>query len=147
MPPAETPLRVGVIHGPGARITPVWFDLNRRKHGVREVTNVWRDRLGEKLRIHFHVSDGGALYELVYDLDSQCWHLEQIEALNRIDLTGGSVAGQGGGRGVEGHADVHRRRAGSVEVLHLVAAVTEADPDVGCRLDDLTGPLVVEDLE
>lgn len=77
----DSPLRVGVIHGPGRRITPVWFDLKQRKHTVREITNVWRDRQGASLRIHFHVTDEGALYELVYDLGDASWTLERIEAL------------------------------------------------------------------
>ncbi|MDH3998385.1 MAG: hypothetical protein OET90_06060 [Desulfuromonadales bacterium] len=81
MQSADTSLRVGVIHGPGNRITPVWFDLNRCKHSVREITNVWRDRQGETVRIHFHVTDDGALYELVYDLGALNWSLEQLEAL------------------------------------------------------------------
>lgn len=74
-------LRVGVIHGPGSRITPVWFDLKRRKHTVREITNVWRERQGAFLRIHFHVTDEGALYELIYDLGDASWMLGKIEAL------------------------------------------------------------------
>ena len=78
---SEQNIRVGVIHGPGNRMTPVWFDLKRRKHTVREVTNSWKDRQGETVRIHFHVTDEGALYELVYDLGSTCWSLEKIEAL------------------------------------------------------------------
>jgi hypothetical protein len=47
MPPVDSNLRVGVIHGPGSRLTSVWFDLKRRKHTIREITNVWRDRQGE----------------------------------------------------------------------------------------------------
>lgn len=74
-------LRVGVVHGPGQRIRPVWFDLNRRKHSIREITNVWRDRCGETHLIHFHVTDEGALYELVYNLKTAIWSLEQVEAL------------------------------------------------------------------
>ena len=74
-------LRVGVIHGPGPRITPVWFDLQRRKHTVRQITNIWHDRRGETTRIHFHVTDDGALYELVYDLGDTTWALEKIETL------------------------------------------------------------------
>ena len=77
----EPNIRVGVIHGPGNRITPVWFDLKHRKHTVREITNSWRDRQGATVRIHFHVTDDGALYELVYDLGSTTWALERIEAL------------------------------------------------------------------
>ena len=81
MQAVESDIRVGVIHGPGHRMTPVWFDLKHRKHTIREVTNVWRDRQGESVRIHFHVIDQGALYELVYDLGDTSWTLEQIEAL------------------------------------------------------------------
>ncbi|MEJ2470654.1 MAG: hypothetical protein P8Y96_06015 [Desulfuromonadales bacterium] len=77
----EPAIRVGVIHGPGNRIRPVWFDLNHRKHTVSAITNSWRDRQGETVRIHFHVTDDGALYELVYDLGSTTWTLEEIEAL------------------------------------------------------------------
>ena len=54
-------------------MTPVWFDLKRRKHIIREITNSWRDRRGETVRIHFHVTDEGALYELVYDLGDTSW--------------------------------------------------------------------------
>ncbi|PLY00979.1 MAG: hypothetical protein C0622_07860 [Desulfuromonas sp.] len=74
-------IRVGVVHGPGGRIRPVWFDLNRRQHRVQQVTNSWRERRGQNVLIYFHVSDGGALYELVYDLAAGRWRLEQIEAL------------------------------------------------------------------
>lgn len=77
----DSTLRVGVIHGPGDRITPVWFDLRHRKHTIREITNVWRDRQGHTLRIHFHVTDDGALYELVYDLTETSWRLEHIDSL------------------------------------------------------------------
>jgi hypothetical protein len=74
-------IRVGVVHGPGNRIVPVWFDLDRRKHVIRQVTNQWRDRRGETLRLHFHVVDDGALFELVYTLPAATWALEQIDAL------------------------------------------------------------------
>ena len=81
MPVPVPHIRVGVIHGPGSRITPVWFDLQRRKHTIRQITNVWRDRRGDAVRIHFHVTDDGALYELVYDLGDTTWGLARIEAL------------------------------------------------------------------
>ena len=77
----DSNIRVGVIHGPGRRIRPVWFDLKHRKHTICEITNSWRDRQGETVRIHFHVTDEGALYELVYDLGDTSWTLEQIESL------------------------------------------------------------------
>ncbi len=74
-------IRVGVIHGPGGKIRPVWFDLNHRQHRVHQVTNSWRERCGETILIHFHVTDEGALYELVYNLTEGGWQLERIEAL------------------------------------------------------------------
>lgn len=74
-------VRVGVIHGPGGRIRPVWFDLNRRQHRVTEVTNSWCEKCGHASQLHFHVTDEGALYELVYNLDSGCWRVELLEAL------------------------------------------------------------------
>lgn len=81
MAAAKHGLRVGVIHGPGNAIKPVWFDLNRRKHCIREITNCWREGRGEATLLHFHVVDDGALYELVYNLASGCWLLEQLESL------------------------------------------------------------------
>jgi hypothetical protein len=74
-------IRVGVIHGPGGRIRPVWFDLNRRQHRIRQVTNSWCEQRGETTLLHFHVTDDGALYELVYNQTEGGWRLEQIEAL------------------------------------------------------------------
>lgn len=74
-------IRVGAIHGPGGQIKPVWFDLNRRQHRVQEVTNSWREQRGKTTLLHFHVTDQGALYELVYNLTEGSWALELIEVL------------------------------------------------------------------
>ena len=72
-------IRVGVVHGPGGRIRPVWFDLHRRQHRVQEVTNSWQEKQGETKLLHFHVTDEGALSELVYNLTEGSWLLEQLE--------------------------------------------------------------------
>ncbi len=74
-------IRVGVIHGPGNRLRPVWLDLNRRQHKICQITNSWRERQGAVELIHFHVTDEGALYELIYNLTNSCWALQQVEAL------------------------------------------------------------------
>jgi hypothetical protein len=74
-------LRVGVIHGPGRTMKPVWFDLKNRKHTIQDVTNIWRDRQGGTVRIHFFVTDEGALYELIYNLNETSWTLQTIEIL------------------------------------------------------------------
>lgn len=75
-------IRVGVIHGPKNHIRPVWFDLHRRQHRITQITNSWRERRGETLMIYFHVSDGGALYELVYCPSTAQWTLARIEAFD-----------------------------------------------------------------
>ncbi len=74
-------IRVAVIFGPDGRIRPVWFDLNRRRHQVRTVTNSWRDRRGETILVHFHVTDDGALFELTFNAATVTWQLIRIEAL------------------------------------------------------------------
>ncbi len=73
-------IRVAAIHGPGNRLSPVWFDWKKRKHEVKEITYQWRHRAGDDLLLHFSVSDGTALYELVYNATEQVWLLEAIDA-------------------------------------------------------------------
>lgn len=73
-------IRVAVIHGPGSRLRPVWFDWKHRKHDVREVTSHWRHRAGNDLILHYAVTDGTALYELNYNVTEQIWVLESIDA-------------------------------------------------------------------
>jgi hypothetical protein len=77
----STDIRVAVVFGPGMKVRPVWFDLNRRQHTVRQITNSWKDRKGEVSFLHFHVTDDGALYELVCNMSDFTWRLEHIEAL------------------------------------------------------------------
>lgn len=74
------PLRVAAIFSPGGKITPKWFELNRRKHEIRETTYFWQDRAGDTPRMHYAVSDGEALYELVYNTCDQTWTLVQLKA-------------------------------------------------------------------
>ena len=73
-------IRVAVIHGPGPRIRPIWFDWKRQKHTVQEVTYHWRNWTGNDLILHYSVTDGSALYELVYNTTEQVWVLESIDA-------------------------------------------------------------------
>jgi len=74
------PIRVAVVFEPGNRIVPKWFELDRCKHEVCETTYQWRDWAGKALRLHFAVSDGQALYELVYHTGDQSWSLVAMEA-------------------------------------------------------------------
>jgi len=73
-------IRVGAIFGPGPRIRPVWFDWKRQKHAVQEVTYHWRHLAGTDLLLHYSVTDGTALYELIYNASKQLWLLESVDA-------------------------------------------------------------------
>ena len=73
-------VRVAVIHGPGSKLRPVWFDWKSRKYDVKEVTYHWRHRAGNDLILHYSVTDGTALYELNYNVTEQVWVLESIDA-------------------------------------------------------------------
>ena len=74
------PIRVAVVFGPGRTIKPVWFEWRRRKHTISATTYTWSDRVGEETRLHFTVTDGEALYELVYGTASQSWSLLNLHA-------------------------------------------------------------------
>ena len=73
-------IRVAVIHGPGSRMQPVWFDWKQRKHEVKEITYHWRQFLGSELILHYSVTDGRGLYELVYNATQQVWLLENLDS-------------------------------------------------------------------
>lgn len=72
------PIRVAVVFGPGRTIKPVWFEWRRRKHTISQTTYTWSDKVGETNRLHFSVSDGEALYELMYSTTDQSWSLLNI---------------------------------------------------------------------
>ena len=69
------PLRIAVIYEPGKSIKPVWFELNHKKHEVREITYHWRDKVGTTVLLHYAVTDGSNLYELVFNPSDQSWSL------------------------------------------------------------------------
>lgn len=74
------PVRVAAVFSPGRQIKPVWFDWQRRKYTVRETTYCWKDTVGDATLLHFSVSDGEALYELIYNTAEQNWTLNWVEA-------------------------------------------------------------------
>jgi hypothetical protein len=77
---AKTPLRVAAIFSPDGKVSPKWFELNRRKFEIKETTYFWRDRVGEVPRMHYAVSDGEALYELIYNTCDQTWTLNSLKS-------------------------------------------------------------------
>ena len=78
----NAPVRVGAVFGPGHQIKPVWFDWKQKKHSIQEVTYRWQERDGDILSLHFAVSDGSDLFELVYNTGNQLWLLATLEVGN-----------------------------------------------------------------
>ncbi|RII30443.1 MAG: hypothetical protein CXR30_05520 [Geobacter sp.] len=74
------PIRIATIFTPGRQIKPVWFDWQHRKHTVLETTYSWKEQVGDAFLVHFAVTDGEALYELIYNTCDQSWILNGIEA-------------------------------------------------------------------
>jgi hypothetical protein len=72
-------IRVAVVFGPGNSVRPVWFDWQRRKYAVREVTYTWWERQGETTLLHFAVTDGANLFELTYNPATPEWALAAVE--------------------------------------------------------------------
>jgi hypothetical protein len=74
-------VRIAVLFEPGKKARPVWFELNRRQHRITESTYHWQDRVGERQLLHYAVTDGEALYELVFDPADQSWtiHSQRTE--------------------------------------------------------------------
>jgi hypothetical protein len=72
-------IRTAAIFTPGERIKPVWFDWRRRQHKILETSYFWKEQVGDTVLLHFSVTDGGALFELVYDTREQLWRLQGIE--------------------------------------------------------------------
>ena len=72
------PIRIAVIYEPGRRIRPVWFELNHKMHKVVDITYHWRDKIGETHYLHYSVTDGDVLYELIFNPLDQTWTLNDL---------------------------------------------------------------------
>ena len=66
-------VRIGVLFEPGKKAQPIWFERNRRQHRITDITYHWEDRVGERQLLHYAVSDGEAVFELVFDPVDQSW--------------------------------------------------------------------------
>jgi hypothetical protein len=71
-----TPVRIAVVFEPGKKARPVWFELNRQQHRVSETTYHWKDSIGNTTLLHYAVTDGDALYELVFNPIDQSWTIQ-----------------------------------------------------------------------
>jgi hypothetical protein len=72
-------VKVAAIFAPGCKIKPVWFEWHRQKHAITELSYFWKDRDGDATLLHFAVSDGSNLFELIFNASDQNWTLEGVE--------------------------------------------------------------------
>ena len=73
--------------------------------------------------------------------------VEQVHTFADVHLTRNAVLDERLGGAAKGHADVHGRLAGFVEVLHFVTAIAGTDAPVRGSADDFAGSFVVQDGE
>lgn len=72
-------IRAAVIFSRG-EVRPVWFDWNGRQVRIMNVAFSWQTREGRSVILHFSVTDGRALYELIYNRDTMEWKLKNAES-------------------------------------------------------------------
>jgi hypothetical protein len=72
-------IKVAAIFAPGSKVKPVWFEWRRQKHAIVETSYFWTDYYGAATRLHFAVSDGSNLFELMFNALDQNWTLEGVE--------------------------------------------------------------------
>ena len=75
----KEPIRIATIFTPGRQLKPVWFEWHCRKHTILETTYFWKEKVGNSLLLHYSVTDGEAMYELIYNTAEQSWILNGIE--------------------------------------------------------------------
>lgn len=79
MHPVAEKIRVAAIFAPGSPVQPVWFEWRGQKHAVTDLSYFWKDYLGSATRLHFAVSDGSNLFELMFNTSDQNWILVGVE--------------------------------------------------------------------
>ena len=72
-------VKVAAIFAPGCRVKPVWFEWHRNRHAITGMSYFWKDNYGDATRLHFAVTDGNNLFELMFDTSDQNWTLEGVD--------------------------------------------------------------------
>ena len=70
----DEPIVVGAVFSRGG-VKPVWFTWNGREIRVREITFTWKTREGGPSMLHFSVTDGQGLYEIIYNTETFQWRI------------------------------------------------------------------------
>lgn len=74
----DEPITVGVVFSRKA-VKPVWFSWNGREIRIREITFSWKTREGSACILHFSVTDGQGLYEIVYNMATMVWRIMNLQ--------------------------------------------------------------------
>lgn len=61
-------------------LKPVKFKLRGRVYPIKEITYIWKTKIGAADVVHFAVTDGAALYEISYNQLTMRWTLEEAGA-------------------------------------------------------------------
>ncbi len=72
--------RVDVIAVFDAGVRPVKFKWKGRVYPVKETTYTWTSMEGSARLIHFSVTDGACLFEIIYNTSTLKWSLLRVEA-------------------------------------------------------------------
>ena len=74
-------IKVGAVFDPEQTLQPKWFVWNGRKYTIQRTTFSWKVRDGQRLFLHFAVTDGANLYELTYDALTLSWKLMAVSPM------------------------------------------------------------------
>jgi hypothetical protein len=72
------PIKVGAVFSRG-EVRPVWFIWKGRQVRIKETTFSWMTRQGNAAILHFSVTDGQGLYEIVYNKETMGWRMVNAE--------------------------------------------------------------------
>jgi hypothetical protein len=72
------PIKVGAVFSRG-ELRPVWFAWKGRQVRIKETAFVWKTWQGSAAILHFSVTDGQGLYEIVYNKETMGWRMVNAE--------------------------------------------------------------------
>lgn len=71
-------IKVGAVFSCG-EVNPIWFSWNERQIRIRETSFVWKTREGSAVIVHFSVTDGQGLFEILYNKETMKWRIARAE--------------------------------------------------------------------
>lgn len=61
------------------RVKPISFRWKDKKISIENISFIWQTMRGKERSLHFTVVAAQTLYELVFNISSMIWKLEQID--------------------------------------------------------------------